>query len=112
MLRNTLLTLTIFALLFLGLTLWATEFNRYSWANPPILDCDTDAEAAFTLFAWLTWLITAVLLIWHVLPPRKLGVNLPTAAVVLALMVSGGGAVKYAALQDYSKQLAVQCGEQ
>lgn len=109
--RKAILLLANLWLLWLGLMILVVQFNKYSWAEPPMLDCDTDAEAAFMLMAWLVCLTTAAIAAWFAGFYRSIGRNLPTVTLLLAIAVSSGTATKYFALVDYSKGIAVQCAD-
>lgn len=111
-LRPVTLVLTALWLLWLGLVILIARFNKYDWADPPILDCDTDAEAAVTLLIWLVWTTTAGLATWFAAAKRSLGKNLDTACLAVALCVSFGSASKYASLLEYNKITATMCEEQ
>jgi len=109
--RKFVLSLANLWLMWLGLMILVLQFNKYSWAEPPMLDCDTDAEAAFMLMAWLVWITTAMIIFWFAGFHKLIGRNYPTITLVLAVVISAGTAVKYIALLDYSEGITSQCAE-
>ncbi len=109
--RKVVLVLTNLWLMWLGLMILIVQFNKYSWADPPMVDCDTDAEAAFVLLAWFVWLTTGAMVAWFAGFFRAIGRNLPTITLVFAVIVSAGTTMKYFALIEYSKSIESQCGE-
>lgn len=102
-------------ILFVPVMLWLwlviyLPFNKYSWADPPILDCDTDGEAATALLIYVIWFITAVLAARTFILKRKLGANFVTFALALAVTISLFAVFRYVELLQYDKAIASECG--
>jgi magnesium-transporting ATPase (P-type) len=74
-----------------------------------MLDCDTDAEVAVTVFIWLVWITAALFLLWFYFAKKAFGVNIETFTLAIVLLVSLGSVVKYIALQKYSETIYQQC---
>lgn len=109
MLRKYLLSAVIGWLLWIGFLVLIVRFNKYDWADSPMLDCDTDAESAATLLVWLVWLTTVVLLGWYFASRRTVGKNMETIALAIALLISLGSMFKYIALMKYEETISKQC---
>ncbi len=103
------LSVVIGWLLWLGLLILVVQFNKYGWADPPMIDCDTDAEAALALLIWLVWITAALFLLWFYRAKVTFGTNFESFALSIVLLISLGSVIKYIALLEYDKTISQQC---
>lgn len=98
-------------LLGLGLIIGITRFNKYEWADQPIIDCDTDAETAIIIMSWLVWLTSAAVGAWFLYFHRKIRKNFITVTLLIAILVSIGVGVKYYRMLEYDDEIAEHCAK-
>lgn len=111
MLQKSLYMLLIALLLGLTVGIFAIPLNHYSWADPPILDCDTDAEGFVELSIYLVWLTSAALAAHSRLHRRERAVGLASLALALAVGTSIGGGFRYMELLQHNQVVAAECRE-
>lgn len=108
--RKLILSAVIGWLLWLGFLILIVRVNKYDWADLPMLDCDTDAQAAVTLFVWLVWITAAAFLAWFYLTKVPFRANFESFTLSIVLLISIGSAFNYIALLKYDETISLQCG--
>lgn len=94
-----------------GLVAAIIPFNKYEWSTGLILDCDTEGEFFFVFLSSLIWLGSALFFIWFIRSRNRVGKNLETILMVMAMLTCLGTGFKTYQLTLYSTQIAKHCAQ-
>ncbi len=107
--RRLLISLLLLWIVLLSASASLLRFNKYEGSATPIVDCDTDSELVFVLFAALIWVSSILLCIWVWRANPRFPRWLALVAIAIALLASGNAAFRTSQLISHNVLVKAFC---